>query len=199
MAVDARRGNIRRGTYNVSGATLALINRAIERSGPRDPNDGRRYSGVCICTYRVVVSGRDWAFETESSGPPVRVRCTLGNGSVVADCRIQTPRLTSRLTGDDAAEWTRFQASVVDHENGHIDEYMVEGRAIAAEINSLSATGEGRNEREAQRAAQQQLAQLIQRNVGARLAARANAAAGRYDGRNQHGRSQGAVLRFTIR
>lgn len=50
-----------------------------------------------------------------------------------------------------------------------------------------------------QRSAQQSLAQLITREYGdTQLEALAFAACARYDARNQHGRSQGAVLDRTI-
>lgn len=200
MTVTATRGRIRRRTYTVRGSTLAEIDAAIERSGPRDPNDGRRYSGVCEGTLELVVDGRDWEFEREGEDTPIRMTCRLGGGSVELTCEIQTPELRTPLESRAAQrEWERFVAAVVVHEDGHIDEYMVEATAVAREVSALSASGEGRTERAAQADAHAAFMRLLEPIASRRsLEQRANEAAARYDRANRHGRSQGAVLDRTI-
>lgn len=200
MTVTASRGRITRGTYPVRGSTLAEIDAAIERAGPRDPNDGRRYSGACIGTLELTADARDWAFEREGEGTPVRVTCRLGGGAVEVRCEIQTPELRTPLESRAAQrEWDRFVAAVQTHEDGHIDEYMAEATAVARELSALSASGEGRNERAAERAAHAAFMRLLAPIASPRrLVERANEAAARYDRANRHGRSQGAVLDRTI-
>ncbi len=200
MTVTARRGRITRSTYTVRGSTLAEIDAAIERAGPRDPNDGRRYSGVCIGTLALVTGRRDWLFEQEGEGTPMRVTCRLGGGTVEVTCEIQTPELRTPLESRTAQrEWERFAAAVGIHEDGHIDEYMAEATAVAREVSALSASGEGRNERAAQADAHAAFLRLVEPIASSRrLRARADEAAARYDRANRHGRSQGAVLDRTI-
>lgn len=203
MTVNARRGRISRSTYTVRGSTLAELDAAIERAGPRDPNDGRRYSGVCIGTLVLTSGRRDWVFEQEEpegEGAPIRMTCRLGGGAVEVTCEIQTPELRTPLESRAAQrEWERFVAAVGVHEDGHIDEYMAEATAVARELSALSASGEGRNERAAETDAHAAFLRLLEPIASPRrLRARADEAAARYDRANRHGRSQGAVLDRTI-
>jgi predicted secreted Zn-dependent protease len=58
MPVSGRAGRSSTREYQIAGSSLAEINRAIERAGPRDPNDGTRYTGSCIGTLRVAIAAR---------------------------------------------------------------------------------------------------------------------------------------------
>jgi predicted secreted Zn-dependent protease len=201
MAVTARRGRTTNGTYNVSGSTLDEINRDIQRRGPVDPNDGRRYSGVCRCTIDIQLGRRDVQFATTPGSSPLEVTATVTGGTVTNTCAITMPNLRSASALSSAAqrEWRRFLAAVETHENGHVDSYFPEAETIARALNGMSATGTGRNEAAAQRAAAAALNAQISRQYGSsQLVAIANANAATYDGRTRHGVTQGAVLDVTI-
>jgi predicted secreted Zn-dependent protease len=201
MAVTARRGRTSTGTYNVCGSTLYEINRNIQRLGPVDPNDGRRYSGVCRCTIDIQLGRRDVQFETTPGSSPLEVTATVTGGYVTNTCAITMPRLRSESALSSAArqEWRRFLAAVEAHEQGHVDSYFPEAETIARALDGLSAPGTGRNENAARRAAAEALNTLIEsRYSQSQLVAIANANAAAYDRRNRHGATQGAVLNVTI-
>ena len=196
MAIQGRRGTVRNSTYRISGATLEAINAAIRRSGPPHGRGGARRAGACAGTLVLAIGGRDWAFETAAAGSGFRATCTVSGGAVRADCRITLPNLSgSRLSATAQREWDRFLAAVQTHESGHVDAFVTEAEAVAADIAALSAEGEGRDERAAQVAAKEALSALILRID---LEARADAAAARYDSQTRSGESQGAVLDATI-
>src|SRR5262245_18672838 len=199
MAVTARRGRTTNGTYNVNGSTLDEINRDIQRRGPVDPNDGRRYSGVCRCTIDIQLGRHDVQFATTPGSSPLEVTATVSGGTVTNNCAITMPNLRSASALSSAAqrEWRRFLAAVETHENGHVDSYFPEAEAIARALNGMSVTGTGRNETAAQRAAAANLNAQITRQYGrSQLEAIANAAT--YDSRTRHGATQGAVLDVSI-
>lgn len=202
MPVTARRGRVTNGTYNVSGSTLDEINRDIQRRGPVDPNEGRRYSGVCACTYEIQLGSRDVQFETTAGSSPLEVTARVVGGSVSANCAITMPNLRSEsgLSSAARAEWRRFLGAVETHEQGHVTAYFPDAQRIAQALNEITATGTGRNEAAAQRAAAQALNTQITRQYGpSQLEDIANANARAYDARTRHGASQGATLDVTIR
>ena len=85
------------------------------------------------------------------------------------------------------------------HEQGHADSYFDLATTMAAEFNALTATGEGKDERTAQVAAQKALIALMSKTYGGSvLGDRIKADAATYDGKNKHGASQGAVLDASI-
>lgn len=201
MAVTARRGRTSTNFYNLSGSTLAEINRAIQRQGPVDPNEGRRYSGVCRCTIDLQLGPRDVQFQTTAGSSPLEVTATVVGGTVTTNCAITLPNLRTESALSDSArqEWRRFLAAVETHEQGHVQSYFPEAQTIAQALNGMSATGTGRNEATAQRAASEALTAVITRSYArAGLEAIANANARAYDSRTRHGASQGAVLDLTI-
>lgn len=202
MPVTARRGRTSNGSYNVSGSTLDEINRDIQRRGPVDPNDGRRYSGVCSCTLDIQLGSRDVQFETTPGSSPVEVTASVVGGTVTSNCAITMPNLRSEsgLSSAARAEWRRFLGAVEAHEQGHVDSYFPEAQRIAQALNGITATGTGRNETAAQRAAAQALnAQITREYSRSSLEGIANANARAYDARTRHGASQGATLDVTIR
>jgi predicted secreted Zn-dependent protease len=202
MPVTARRGRITRRPYAVSGATLDAINRDIQRRGPVDPNEGRRYSGLCSCTIEIQLGSRDVQFETRPGSDPVEVTARVVGGTVTNNHTIIMPNLRgeSALSPAARAEWRRFLDAVETHEQGHVEAYFPEAERIAQALNGLTATGTGRNETMAQRAAAQALTEQISRQYSrSQLEDIANANARAYDARTRHGASQGATLDVAIR
>lgn len=197
MAVTARKGRINKSTYTVAGDTLEAINKDIDRKGPKDPNDGKRYSGLCSGKLTLLIGPSDFAFVTTAGSSPVEVTATLAGGTVTSDCEITLPKLASDkgLSATAKKEWNRFLAAVETHEDGHVDAYFAEAKALAKELNEMSATGSGKDEKSARVAAQRALVGAMSKAYGGSvLSDRAGANAKAYDARNKHGESQGAVL-----
>ncbi|GEM_PF-2090549 len=197
MAVTAKKGSNSTSTYNVAGAALSDINKEMDKKGPKDPNDGSRYSGSCIATLSLNIGAKDFAFETVKGSSPTKVTATFSAGNVSSSCEIVLPKLASNKGLSSAAlkEWNRFVTAVETHEDGHVDAYFAEAKAIAGELNDMSASGSGANEKAAQVAAQKALLELAKKAYGGNaLRDRANASAKAYDAKTRHGESQKAVL-----
>jgi predicted secreted Zn-dependent protease len=201
MAVTAKKGSSSTRTYSVSGKSLDEIVKAMDKNGPKDPNDGSRYSGSCIGTLTIAIGAKDFAFAARKDSSPVEVTASFGSGGVGSSCVITLPALASDKGLSDAAkkEWTRFLAAVQTHEQGHVDAYFDEAKAIADELNKLAATGTGKDEKHARIAAAKALVALADKSFSvAKLSDRAKASAKAYDAKTKHGATQKAVLDGTI-
>lgn len=197
MGVTARKGRISKSTYVVAGDTLEAINKDIERKGPKDPNDGKRYSGLCSGRLTLLIGPGDFALATAAGSSPVEAKATLSGGTVTSDCEITLPKLASAkgLSAAAKKEWDRFLAAVETHEDGHVDAYFAEAKELAKELNAMSASGTGKDEKVARVAAQRALVEAMKKAYGGTvLNDRAGANAKAYDARTKHGESQGAVL-----
>ena len=197
MAVTARKGRTSTSTYTVAGETLADLVKEIDRKGPKDLNDGKRYSGLCVGKISLLIGANDFAFVTTAGASPVEVTATLAAGTVTNDCEITMPKLASNKGLSSAAqkEWNRFVAAVDKHENGHVDAYFADAQDLAKELNGMSATGTGKDEKSARVAAQRALLEAMKKAYGGTvLNDRVGAIAKAYDSRTKHGESQGAVL-----
>jgi predicted secreted Zn-dependent protease len=197
MGMTARRGSTTRRTYAVRGATLAEIERDMKAKGPRDPNDGKRYSGSCLGRLDLALGANDFEFATTPNVTPVAVTATLKGGTVSSPCTITTPLLRTATSLSSAAkrEWERFLVAVNRHEDGHADAMYDEAVSLCRELNAMSAQGSGRDERSARRAANAALVQKISAAYGgAVLNTRVKDNISAYDRSTRHGESQGAVL-----
>ena len=197
MGVSASKGSVKTGSYAVSGKTLADIVKDMDKKGPVDSNDGKRYSGRCLGKITIGLTDKDLDVQFSSGKTPVEAVAGLKSGSVSVSCEITVPRLASDkgLSDDAKKEWKRFAAAVDKHENGHVDAYLAEAQAIAAEMNKLSASATGKDEKSARVAAAKALYGLLQKNYGGNvLSDRMKACAKAYDAKTKHGESQGATL-----
>lgn len=196
MPINVRKGGVRTQTYAVKGDSLADIWDYIKRRGPRDPNDGKRYSGLCRCEAALHPNSVKWEFATEQAGRKFESQIWMVKGKISYNCKITMPKLgRNSLSKDAKREWNRFVAAVGTHEQGHVKSYGKELKRIASEIEALKVSGTGRDENAAKRAAYQNYAgELSKIDMTARL----NADAAKYDRKTKHGEKQGAKLKTDI-
>ena len=64
----AKRGSVSTSSYKVSGNTLAEIDADIDKRGPKDLNDGKRYAGLSVGRIDLAIAPGDFAFAPQGSG-----------------------------------------------------------------------------------------------------------------------------------
>jgi hypothetical protein len=96
-------------TYTVAGKTLADIWKDIQKKGPVDPNDGKRYAGSCVGTFSIGLTDKDLAFEVTPGSSPVEVKAQLaeGKGKVTSKPAITMPKSTPRMAGPSLQTWSK--------------------------------------------------------------------------------------------
>lgn len=201
MGITAKRGSVSDKTYTVSGKTLAEISKDMDRKGPVDPNDGKRFSGSCLGKLDLSIKPNDIEFELKSSGANFGAVASLKGGSVTSTAVITVPKLASNKELSDAArkEWERFLVFVGVHERGHADSYYGLAVTVMQDLSSMTAPGVGKSEKEAKAAATKALFDKITKKYGGTgLADLIKADAKAYDASNKHGESQGALLKTSI-
>lgn len=201
MGVSATKGSVKTSTYAVAGKTLADIVKDMDKKGPTDPNESKRYSGRCLGKIAVNLTDKDLDVQFTPDKSSVEAVARLKSGSVTVSCEITLPTLASDKGLSDAArkEWKRFAAAVDKHESGHVDAYVAEAQAIAKEMDKLSASATGSNEKAARIAAAKALYGELQKAYGGNvLSDRMKARAKDYDAKTKHGETQGARLDGTI-
>lgn len=196
MPLALKKGKITNSTYSVKGDTLADINAQIEKSGPKDPNDGKRYSGSCKCEATLDSSSTKTDQTVTQDGEKFEVEMWIKDGTMNYPCTITMPKLGSnKLSKAAKDEWDRFLGAVSTHEDGHVDSYEVELKAVVKEIEALRGNGKGDTEKAAVKAALDDLkTQLGSINLTTRL----NKNAAEYDKKTGHGKTQKAVLDTSI-
>jgi predicted secreted Zn-dependent protease len=201
MGITAKRGAVTEKTYTVSGKTLDEINKDMEKKGPTDPNESKRYSGSCLGKLDIQIKPKDIAFETKSNGSKFAAIARLDGGSVTSSAVITVPKLASDKELSDAArkEWKRFLVFVGVHERGHADSYYALAVKVMQDLHEMSGSGTGNSENEAKAAAGKALYDQINKKYGgSALSDLVKADAKAYDAKNKHGESQGAVLKASI-
>ena len=196
-----KRGNVSTTTYKVTGKTLVEVDADIDKKGPKDLNDGKRYAGLCVGKITLAIAANDFAFVAKGTAPDLEMTATLNGGSVTASCNVTLPKLEGEKTLSPAAlkEWKRFLDATEKHEDGHFDAYVDLAKDIATEIAAMSATGKGKDEKIAKVMAQKALIDLLSKKYGgSQLGDAAKATAKAYDGKTKHGESQGALLKTSI-
>ena len=200
-SITAKRGAVTEKSYTVNGKTLEEINKDIEKKGPTDPNESKKYAGSCLGEIAIKLEGKDIEFETKASGASVAAVARLKSGLVTSSAVITAPKLGSDKALSDAAkkEWKRFLVSVGIHERGHADSYYALAVKVAQDLANMEASAMGANEKAAKAAALKSLYERISKAYSASaIGALVKADAKTYDGKNKHGASQGAVLDASI-
>lgn len=201
MGITAKRGSMTETTYTVNGKTLAEINAEIEKKGPTDPNESKRYAGSCRGEIAIRIAAADVEFETRPAGGSVEAVAKLKGGSVTSNALITVPKLGSDKGLSDAAkkEWKRFLVAVGVHERGHADSYYALAVKVAQDLANMKGTASAANEKAAKAAAVKSLFERIGKQYSATaIGALVKADAKAYDGKNKHGATQGAVLDASI-
>lgn len=201
MGITAKRGTVSETTYTVGGKTLEEINAEIDRKGPTDPNESKRYAGSCKGEIAIKIAAADVEFETQADGSDVAAVARLKGGSVTSSAVITVPKLGSDKALSDAAkkEWKRFLVAVGVHERGHADSYYALAVKVAQDLVNMQGTAKGANEKAAKAAAAKSLFERISKQYTvAAIGALVKADAKAYDAKNKHGQTQGAVLDASI-
>ncbi len=140
--------------YKVKGATLADIRKDIDRSGPKDPNDGKQCAALTT-TKLIVDLGKAEpapAGPVEQHGDIYFATAKLKSLTVRMESEILLPRLAGKgLSKKAEAEWARFEKALAIHEGKHFRLAHDEATAIVKEMQEMRAEGTGDSEREAAR------------------------------------------------
>ena len=201
MAVTAKRGSNSTSSYTVAGKTLAEIVKDMAKKAPVDPNESKRYSGKCLGRLDLKLVDNDLELTVTQGSDPIEVVASLKSGSVSTSCEITVPKLGSDkgLSDNAKKEWKRFLSAVSAHEQGHVDAYFEEAKAVAAELDLLQASATGKTEKAARIAATGAMLKAVQKAFGGTtLDDRMKANAKAYDAKTRHGESQGAALDGSI-
>jgi predicted secreted Zn-dependent protease len=197
--MEGKKGSVSTSTYTVAGKTLDDILRQIQSKGPKDPNDGKRYAGLCLGELQIDIKGGDLEFTPTPDGKKVSV--IVKGGAVKANAKITLPKLASDKDLSPAAkkEWQRFLAATEKHEIGHHDSLIDVAKTVAKDIAAMTGDGQGKDEKTAKQAANVDLVNKIKAQYGSALPGLVTDDIKAYDGKTKHGESQGAKLDATIR
>lgn len=201
MGITAKRGAVSEKTYTVNGKTLEEVNKDIEKKGPTDPNESKKYAGSCLGQIAIKLEGKDVEFETRKEGSNVSAVAKLKSGLVTSTSVITVPKLGSDKGLSDPAkkEWKRFLAMLGVHERGHADSYYALAVSVAQDLANMNGSATGASEKEAKGAALKQLYERISKKyTKTAIENLVKADAKAYDAKNKHGESQGAKLDASI-
>ncbi len=201
MGITAKRGAVSEKNYTVNGKTLEEVNKDIEKKGPTDPNESKKYAGSCLGEIAIKLEGKDVEFETKKEGSNVAAVAKLKSGLVTSTSVITTPKLGSDKGLSDPAkkEWKRFLTMLGVHERGHADSYYALAVSVAQDLANMNGSATGTSEKEAKGAALKQLYERISKKyTQTAIEGLVKADAKAYDAKNKHGESQGAKLDASI-
>jgi len=200
--MTAKQGTASTKTYTVVGKTLEEINKDMQKKGPPDPNDGKKYSGSCRGELDLKIGSSDFDFKTTDGSSPIEVTATLKGGTIACNTVTTMPKLASDkdLSDDAKKEWKRFVSKVQVHEDGHADSYLKLATSISNDLNTMSGKGTGKDERTAQVLAAKDLTTQIATKLSGTnsLSQQIKDDAKAYDAKTKHGQTQGAVLDASI-
>jgi predicted secreted Zn-dependent protease len=148
--------------YEVTGASLFAIRRALNQVRPRDPNDGLGVDALSNWYF-------EWRWPAAAEGG-----CDLARTELRFRVRIRMPRLAESPETPAAVRtrWTAYVTALERHEANHI-RHAWDGRSrILAAIRASSCANADRDARAV-------IAQLVQGDVA-------------YDARTRHGMLEGA-------
>ena len=200
--MTSKQGTASTKNYTVVGKTLEEINKDIQKKGPPDPNDSKKYSGSCRGDLNLQIGSSDFDFKTTDGSSPIEVTVTLKGGTITLSTTTTMPKLASDkdLSDDAKKEWKRFISKVQVHEDGHADSYLELAKAISDDLNTMSGKGTGKDEKTAQVAAAKDLTTQIGTKLSGSntLSQQIKDDAKAYDAKTKHGQTQGAVLDTSI-
>jgi predicted secreted Zn-dependent protease len=200
--MTSKQGTASTRNYTVAGKTLEDINADMMKKGPPDPNDKKRFSGSCLGELVLDIKSSDFDFKTTDGSSPIEVTATLKGGTMTCNTTTTMPKLASDkdLSADAKKEWKRFLSKVQVHEDGNADSYLKLAKTISDDLNKMSGTGTGKDERSAQAAAAKDLTTQIAKNLSGTnsLSQQVKDDAKAYDAKTKHGQTQGAELDASI-
>lgn len=186
--------------YTVKGATLADIQKEIDKKGPKDGS--KNVAGLCTCSLEMDAKSTAIDFNvTQNNKGEYEAEAYFTKGTLNWPCTITMPKCSSvsKLSKPAQKEWKRYMGCLETHETAHVPEYEKEIKAIAAEIEALRGNATNADENKAKKAAFDALAKTFTTDYSqAKNDARLEANAEAYDKKTKHGKTQGAVLDTSI-
>jgi predicted secreted Zn-dependent protease len=162
-------------TYLVRGDSAEEIRASLDRLGPIDPADGRRYDAFTRWQL-------EWRFDSRNSWQG----CEITRVWTQLKVTMTLPRhgSPSALPEELRQEWTRYLQRLAAHEEGHVRIPSDAARELEIALDRLRRPDCHALEQEVQR-------------LGNAALQRARAQERRYDVETDHGRSQGARFPWT--
>lgn len=159
--------------YSIQGNTVQELRSQMNRSGPMDQREGRRYD-----------ARTDWAVRWTYHYSPTSNGCTIDAYRTEVDVTVILPRWQQIGSAPRSlvGRWNRYMNSLQAHENGHQQHGIAAGRDVLQTLATLpSASSCQQLEASTRRALHQVIARYNQQDVS-------------YDRTTHHGRTQGAVF-----
>lgn len=159
--------------YPITGNSIAELRTQMNRQGPTDSTEGRRYDARTDWFVR-------WSYThaTSSQG------CAIGALTASVEVTLTYPQWTptSQATQSAIADWQRYMAALELHETGHKNNGIAAGQAVVQTLSQLPAYSScQRLDGAANSAAQAVIRHHNQQDID-------------YDRTTHHGYSQGAVF-----
>jgi predicted secreted Zn-dependent protease len=153
MAITVKKGTVTTKTYNISGDTLADIWSDIQKNGPK--HKGAARAGKTTCKVNMDSASSKIEFTTTQGAKEFESEAKMTKGTLKYDCTIQAPKLKSDKALSDAAkkEWARFMKELLAHEDEHVTDFGKAADKIGSEIDKLTATGTGADQKKAEKEA----------------------------------------------
>ncbi len=160
-------------TYPISGSSLQELQQMINRHGPINNDDGKRYDGITEWSltwdYQLKRRGKVWI---------------VANRNVQLNLKVITPRWTDfqNTPGVIRTQWRIYQANLLRHEEGHVRIALRAAQAIDKYLGVCGASS-----------SLNKLKSDIQRKTNA-LLKQYRKIDQNYDQRTRHGATQGVSL-----
>ena len=160
-------------TYQVTGSSLHDLRQMINRDGPTNSDDGKRYDGLTEWSLK-------WDYKLKRRGK----MWIVVNRTVLLDIKVLTPRWTDFQTapGILRTQWQIYRANLLRHEEGHVRVALRAANAIDKYLGTCGASS-----------SMEKLRNDIQKNTRA-LLKQYRKIDQSYDQRTRHGTTQGATL-----
>ncbi|MEE2947810.1 MAG: DUF922 domain-containing protein [Verrucomicrobiota bacterium] len=161
-------------TYGVTGSSLQELRQMIDRNGPVNKDDGKRYDGLTEWSltwdYKLKRHGKVWI---------------VSRRSVLLEIKVLTPRWTDfhNKSGALRTQWRIYRANLLRHEEGHVKIALRAARAIDKYLGVCGASS-----------SLEKLKSDIQKNTTSLLKQYRKIDQG-YDQRTRHGATQGVRLK----
>ena len=118
-------------TYQITGSTVHDLRQMINRDGPTNSDDGKRYDGLTEWSLK-------WDYKLKRRGK----MWIVVNRTVLLDIKVLTPRWTDFQTapGILRTQWQIYRANLLRHEEGHVRVALRAANAIDKYLGTCGAS-----------------------------------------------------------